>query len=63
MPAVVGKVMVHVPAAAADLTVTAPEVLPENTVLPAVVPATPSVRAPPLMVALALPDTVVPVEP
>jgi hypothetical protein len=62
VPAVVGKVIVQVPAAAADFTVTAPEVLPEKIVLPAVVPATPSVKAPPLMVALALPDTVVPVE-
>lgn len=61
VPPVVGRVMVHVPAAAADLTVTAPEVEPDKSKLPAAVPATPSVNAPLLMVALALPDTVVPV--
>jgi hypothetical protein len=54
--------MVHVPAAAADFTVTAPEVLPDNSKLPAAVPATPSVKAPLVIVALALPETVVPVE-
>jgi hypothetical protein len=61
VPAVVGSVMVHVPAAAADLTVTAPEVDPDKSKLPAAVPATPSVNAPELIVALALPDTAVPV--
>jgi len=53
VPPVVGRVMVHVPAAAADLTVTAPEVEPDKSKLPAVVPATPSVNAPLLMLALA----------
>ena len=53
MPAVVGSVIVQVPAAAADLTVTAPEVEPDKSKLPAVVPATPSVNAPLLMLALA----------
>jgi len=46
VPAVVGRVIVQVPAAAADFTVTAPEVEPDRSKLPAVVPATPSVSVP-----------------
>jgi len=62
VPAVVGKVIDHVPAAAAVLTVTVPDVPPDKSKLPAVVPAVPRVNAPPLMVRLAFPDTVVPVD-
>ena len=61
VPAVVGRVSAHDPAAAADWTVTAPEVLPDRTTEPAAEPATPSVNAPLDTVALAFPDTAVPV--
>ena len=43
MPAVVGKVRDHVPAAAAGWTVTVPEVFPVSERVPLVVPATPKV--------------------
>ena len=57
----VGKVIVQVPAAALALTVVVPDVLPLNITLPAVDPTVPRVTAPPLIVALALPETVLPV--
>jgi hypothetical protein len=60
VPAVVGRVRLHVPAAAAVLMPTVPLVLPLSVIEPATVLA-PSVRAPLETVALALPDTAVPV--
>jgi hypothetical protein len=60
VPAVVGSVKDHVPAAAAVFNVTVPDVEPDKRRFPAAVPATPKVKAPPDIVALAFPETAVP---
>ena len=59
----VGNVSDHVPAVAAVLSVTVPDVEPDIRRLPAELPAVPSDSAPPMIVAFAAPETVVPAAP